>query len=80
MRVRRTAPMFTFNLRERFVNGKLPLSTDICGFLAEMFPFYTIFPGFSRFYHAVPTSGLLAEASGTAGQMLRPPARIAPLS
>jgi hypothetical protein len=29
MRVRRTAPMFTFNLPARFVNVKSAISTDI---------------------------------------------------
>jgi hypothetical protein len=29
MRVRRTAPNFTFNPGERFVNGKSPVSTGI---------------------------------------------------
>ena len=38
--------MFTFNLRERFVNGKSPLSTDIYWFSPEMFPFCTIFLDF----------------------------------
>ena len=31
--------MFTFNLREAFVNGKTPISTDICGFFPKMFLF-----------------------------------------
>jgi len=33
MRVRRTAPMFTFNLLKPFVNGKYPFFTDIFRFL-----------------------------------------------
>ena len=45
-RVRRTAPMFTFNLPETFVNDKSAISTDICGVLPEMFLFR---PGFSGF-------------------------------
>jgi len=32
MRVRRTAPMFTFNSSRRFVNEKYGISTDICWF------------------------------------------------
>src|SRR6202034_1171657 len=46
MRVRRTAPMFTFNLLERFVNDKSPISTDICGVLPKLFPYRPIFTGF----------------------------------
>lgn len=42
MRVRRTAPMFTFNLPERFVNVKSPISTDICGVSLKLFPYRPI--------------------------------------
>ena len=47
-RVRRTSPMFTFNLPEPFVNDKSAISTDICRFLSEMFPFKPGFSGFLR--------------------------------
>jgi len=30
--------MFTFNLPERFVNVKLPISTDICWVFANLIP------------------------------------------
>jgi hypothetical protein len=45
MRVRRTAPMFTFNLPERFVNDKSPISTDICWFFPKLFRLKPIFVG-----------------------------------
>jgi hypothetical protein len=46
MRVRRTAPMFTFNLLESFVNVKSAISTDICWLLATLIPKWRIFTGF----------------------------------
>ena len=47
-RVQSTAPMFTFNLPELFVNVKSAISTDIYRFLADMFPFRPVFTGFLR--------------------------------
>jgi len=43
MRVRRTAPRFTFNLSKRFVNAKFIVSTDIYGGLADLTDFSPIF-------------------------------------
>jgi hypothetical protein len=43
MRVRRTAPMFTFNLPEPVVNAQLAISTDICGLSSQLFLFQPIF-------------------------------------
>jgi hypothetical protein len=43
MRVRRTSPMFTFNLSERLVNGKSAISTDICWFFPYFFDFGPVF-------------------------------------
>jgi len=46
MRVRRTAPMSTFHLLERFVNGKYAISTDIYRFSSDLFCFEPFFIGF----------------------------------